>query len=157
MHYQLAIQDKKYVVEIGAIEDGIVAVSVNDEAYHVSVENLDQLNPNRTGVQYAMVTEAVDAVPVTPAPATVRTGAVAPVAPAAATVGDGVVTAPIPGLLLDLKVQVGDTVAIGQTVAIMEAMKMENNISSTVAGKVREIRVESGATVADGDVIMVIG
>lgn len=157
MHYQLAIQDKKYVVKIGAVEDGIVAVSVNDEAYHVSIENLDRLNPEQAGVQRATVTEAVDAAPVTPAPATVRRGAAAPVAPAAATVGDGVVTAPIPGLLLDLKVQVGDTVAIGQTLAIIEAMKMENNISSPIAGKVRDIRVESGATVADGDVIMVIG
>lgn len=157
MHYHLVIQDKKYVVEIGAMEDGIVAVNVNDEIYHVSVENPDQLNPNRGGAQYPTVTEAVDAAPVKPAPATMRTGAAAPVAPAAAAVGDGAVTAPIPGLLIDLKVQVGDTVAIGQTVAVMEAMKMENNINSTVAGKVQEIRVESGAVVAGGDVIMVIG
>ncbi len=150
MHYHLVIQDKKYVVAIGAMEDGIVAVNVNGQGYHVSVENLDQLNPNRAGAQYPKAAEAVPATPATQLPAA------APVSPAAAAVGNGAVKAPIPGLLLDLKVQVGDTVAIGQTVAIMEAMKMENNINSTVAGKVREIRAERGAVLADGDVIMVI-
>lgn len=147
MHYHLVIQDKKYVVEIGAMKDGIVAVNVNDEVYHVSVENLDPLNPSRASAHYP---KAAEAVPATPPPAA------ASVATAAAAVGNGAVKAPIPGLLIDLMVQVGDTVAIGQTVAIMEAMKMENNINSTVAGKVQEIRVERGAVLSDGDVIMVI-
>ena len=65
-------------------------------------------------------------------------------------------TAHIPGLILNFKVKVGDVVAIGQIVAIMKAMKMENNIRSPVDGKVREKRVAKGNAVADGEIIMVI-
>ncbi|WP_373498026.1 biotin/lipoyl-containing protein [Desulfococcus sp.] len=65
--------------------------------------------------------------------------------------------APISGLIVELKAVVGDMVAAGQTVAIIEAMKMENNINSPVDGKVMEVRVAKGAAVADGEVIMVIG
>jgi biotin carboxyl carrier protein len=68
----------------------------------------------------------------------------------------GAVVAPIPGLILQIKVKVGDAVSAGQVVAIMEAMKMENNISSNIAGTVSAIRAGEGSQVNTGDVIMVI-
>ena len=71
--------------------------------------------------------------------------------------GTEVLTAPIPGLVLDIKVAVGDKVSAGQVVAVMEAMKMENNLISSVSGTVQEIRVQKGAEVSTGDVIMLIG
>ncbi len=154
MHYQLAIQDKKYAVEIGAMEGGCVAVTVNDAIFQVNVENLMGLDSDTPAVPQA--------VPVMPPPqAAARAIPAAAVAPAtspqATTSGNGAVTAPIPGLILDIKVAVGDAVTAGQTVSIMEAMKMENNINSPMDGKVVEIRAAKGATVADGEVIMVIG
>ena len=69
----------------------------------------------------------------------------------------GTLQAPIPGTIMAILVEVGDAVGAGQVVAIMEAMKMENNLVSRVAGTVREIRVQKGAEVATGDVVMVIG
>ena len=74
----------------------------------------------------------------------------------AAVMGAGTVTAPIPGLILRINVAVGDAVTAGQTVAVMEAMKMENNLTSAVSGTVQEIRVQKGSEVATGDVIMII-
>jgi biotin carboxyl carrier protein len=71
--------------------------------------------------------------------------------------GTEVVVAPIPGLILDIKVAAGDSVSAGQVVAVMEAMKMENNLVSNVSGTVQEIRVQKGAEVSTGDVIMLIG
>jgi biotin carboxyl carrier protein len=65
--------------------------------------------------------------------------------------------APIPGLILDIKVTVGESVVAGQSVATIEAMKMENSLTSTVSGTVKEIRVQKGAQVATGDVVMIIG
>jgi biotin carboxyl carrier protein len=70
--------------------------------------------------------------------------------------GGGAVVAPIPGLILQIKVKVGDAVSAGQVVAIMEAMKMENNISSNISGTVASIRAGEGAQVTTGDVIMLI-
>ena len=70
--------------------------------------------------------------------------------------GGGAVVAPIPGLILQIKVKVGDAVSAGQVVAIMEAMKMENNISSNISGTVTAIRAGEGSQVTTGDVIMVI-
>lgn len=66
------------------------------------------------------------------------------------------IIAPIPGKILDIKVKVGDPVSVGQTVATLEAMKMENAVVSTTAGTVKEIPVERGADVATADVIMII-
>jgi biotin carboxyl carrier protein len=69
----------------------------------------------------------------------------------------GTVLAPIPGLIVLIAVQVGESVIAGQTVAVMEAMKMENNLVAQQSGRVLEILVQKGAEVATGDVIMHIG
>ena len=69
--------------------------------------------------------------------------------------GDTIV-APLPGRVIELKVKVGDTVAVGQEVAVLEAMKMENSITSDFAGKVKQILVKEGDTVqAEGIIIEV--
>ncbi len=57
------------------------------------------------------------------------------------------ILAPLPGRVIELKVKVGDTVAVGQEVAVLEAMKMENSITSDFAGKVKQILVKEGDTV----------
>ena len=65
--------------------------------------------------------------------------------------------APIPGLIVEIKVHLGDKVQAGQSVAVMEAMKMENDLTSHVSGVVEEILVQKGTEVATGDVILRIG
>ncbi|MCT4674210.1 MAG: pyruvate carboxylase subunit B [Prolixibacteraceae bacterium] len=69
---------------------------------------------------------------------------------------DGAMTAPIPGLITDVKKSVGDTVEAGETVLVLEAMKMMNNISAPAAGTIEEIKVDSGDSVSKGDVLFVI-
>ena len=70
--------------------------------------------------------------------------------------GQATVRAPMPGLVLGLPLQVGVGVARGQTVAILEAMKMENDLSSPIAGTIKEVRVSQGQIVNQGDILVVI-
>ena len=64
---------------------------------------------------------------------------------------------PLPGTVLSVKVQVGDKVASGQTLVVLEAMKMENNIDSDRAGVVKSIKVNRGDSVLEGDVLITLG
>jgi acetyl-CoA/propionyl-CoA carboxylase biotin carboxyl carrier protein len=73
-----------------------------------------------------------------------------------AGIGDGNVTVPMQGTIVSMLVKVGDEVAVGQTVCVLEAMKMENHITAEVAGVVAEVRVGPGDTVGAGDVVVVI-
>ena len=77
-------------------------------------------------------------------------------ASAAAEAGDGRITAPMHGRLLQIFVRLGDPVAAGQRLAIIEAMKMEHTLHAPFAGTVRAIAAESGAQLVEGGEIMVI-
>jgi acetyl-CoA/propionyl-CoA carboxylase biotin carboxyl carrier protein len=70
--------------------------------------------------------------------------------------GSGEVTVPMQGTIVKVLVAEGDTVDAGQTVCVLEAMKMENNISADRAGTVRDVKVEPGQSVGSGDVVVVI-
>jgi biotin carboxyl carrier protein len=152
MRYQFVIGENRYDVEIESIRDGVALVTVNTKPYEVAIENYAEVTAERT---------APTAAPVQPAREPAVPRAVAPsraAVPAAAPVGSlGVIVAPIPGLIMDVLVKVGDRVALGQAVLTMEAMKMLNNITSRVAGVVGEIRVQKGSEVSTGDVLVVIG
>ena len=87
----------------------------------------------------------------------------APAAPAAAqpvsapaASGSKTIDAPIAGKVLSIKVNPGDTVKKGQTVAVIEAMKLENEVPATAEGKVVEIRVSAGTVVNNKDVLIVL-
>ena len=162
MIYKIAIKDQQFEVEIGEISDGCARVTVNGSDYDVTIDNYDEVNAGMRPMQ------PLNIQPVAPAAAPVapqrpRTQAPAPPAPSAparekpAGQSPGSIVAPIPGRIMSIKVQVGDAVKVGQTLATMEAMKMENNIVSTSDGVVKEIQVQQGSEVATGDVIMVIG
>ena len=118
-------------------------ITVNGTVYDVQVEETSGgAAPTAAPVQSAA-----------PAPAP----AAAP-APAPAASGSGTpVTAPMPGNILDIKVNVGDSVKENQVVIILEAMKMENEIITSVAGKVTGINVTKGQTVASGDTLITVG
>ncbi len=74
----------------------------------------------------------------------------------ATAAGGGIIEAPIAGNVFDLKVSVGDKVEKGQVVMILEAMKMENEITADGPGTVKEIKANKGATVNAGDPLIVL-
>ncbi len=77
-------------------------------------------------------------------------------AAATAGAGSGDVTVPMQGTIVKVLVAQGDDVEVGQTICVLEAMKMENNITAEKAGTVKELRVEAGQSVGSGDVVAVI-
>ncbi|HHW67872.1 MAG: glutaconyl-CoA/methylmalonyl-CoA decarboxylase subunit gamma [Epulopiscium sp.] len=126
-------------------------VTVNGNIYEVEVEELQ-------GGQ--AVTPAAAPATAAPAPAAPAAPKVAPQkasAPAAVPAGATKVTSPMPGTILDIKVSVGDSVKVGDTIAILEAMKMENEIVATADGKIASINTSKGASVNTGDLIATIG
>jgi acetyl-CoA/propionyl-CoA carboxylase biotin carboxyl carrier protein len=70
--------------------------------------------------------------------------------------GSGTITAPMQGTIVCVLVAQGDVVDVGQSVLVLEAMKMENHIGAETAGTVTEVRVAEGDTVGTGDVLLVI-
>ena len=126
-------------------------ISVNGTSYEVEVEEVG-------GAVSAPVSRPAQTA--APAPRAAAPAPAPKAAPKAAPVaaGDGeVVASPMPGTILDIKVKVGDTVANGAVLVILEAMKMENEIMAPVAGTVQSISVTKGASVNSGDVLVVIG
>ena len=110
----------------------IYKIKVNGKTYKVELEAIDEV------ASKAPAGEAPKAEAAKPAPAVQITGS-----------GEGqAVVSPIQGTVLDIKVKVGDKVKKGQTVCIVEAMKLENEVVSTADGIVSEVLVTKGAAVA---------
>ncbi len=128
-------------------------VTVNGGSYEVTVEEIGGVARAASPAPVAPAAPPAPAAPVAP---------VAPVAPAqpvkAAPVSGGTkVSAPMPGTILGVKVQPGQTIKAGEILVVLEAMKMENEIPAPVGGKVLEIAATKGTTVNTGDVLVVIG
>ena len=123
-------------------------VTVNGNTYEVEVEELGAVAsaPCVAPVQVAQV-QVAQAMP----------KVVAPVAPApVASTGAHKVVAPMPGKIVDVKVSVGQTIKEGDLVAILEAMKMENEIFASASGTVASVNISAGNMVEANDVIISI-
>lgn len=131
-------------------------ITVNGKSYEVDVEEIGGV---MSSAPVSRPAAPVSAPAPTAAPAAAPAPAAKPAAPApaASVAGGETVTSPMPGTILDIKVNVGDTVANGAVLVILEAMKMENEIMAPTAGKVVSINVSKGASVNSGDVLVVIG
>jgi len=143
--YQYTIQGVDYDVEINEVEGSLAKVNVNGIDFDVELKQ-----PISVGKQ--MKVEKPVAAPVTAA----APGA-AP-APAPVEAGSGAkVLAPLPGTVTEVCVKVGDAVAMGDTVVVLEAMKMQNNIEAENAGTVTSVLVSKGDTVMEGAPLITIG
>lgn len=140
--YKYKINGNEYAVCINEVNDTTANVTVNGEEYKVEWEQPKEEKP----------VVKVQPVAAKPAPAPAQ----AAPAPAAAAVKGNAIKTPLPGVIIDVKVNVGDAVKKGDTVVVLEAMKMENNINADRDGKVTAIQVAKGDTVADGAVLVVL-
>jgi biotin carboxyl carrier protein len=150
--YQYKVQGVDYDVEIEEVEGNIAKVNVNGIRFDVEMKQ--PINPASTLKKvHVQAPKPVSRPSVAPAAA----AAAAP-APQAAPAGTGSpVKAPLPGTITELKVNVGDTVKVGDVVLVLEAMKMQNNIESEYEGTVTSINAKQGETVMEGAVLMTIG
>lgn len=132
-------------------------ITVNGVAYDVTVEEVGApVAPAYTAAPMAAPAPVVAA----PAPAAAPASAAAPapvVAPKAAGVQGGVkVAAPMPGTILKINVTVGQAVKSGDSLCVLEAMKMENDIPAPQDGTVASIEVTKGSSVQSGDVLITL-
>ena len=149
--YKIIISDSTYEVEIHEDLGNRAKVSVNGVEYEVDIEQMTAPNPTLSA-PVAQPTPTQNPTPPPPPPKP-NPGQ----APLSNTANSGAIRAPMPGVVLDVVVTVGQRVKAGDVVVRVEAMKMENDISSSVDGVVKEIKVEKGAQVQEHDVLIVLG
>jgi len=140
--YKYRINGNLYNVTVNDIDEkNIVSVEVNGAPYSVELDR-----PVNKPVQSPVVRSISNSVE---APKVA-------VAPKAAAKSISAVKSPLPGVILDIKVKIGDVIKRGETILILEAMKMENNIHSDKDGKVSAIKVNKGDSVLEGADLIVI-
>ncbi|MBO5654605.1 MAG: biotin/lipoyl-binding protein [Clostridia bacterium] len=128
----------------------IYKVTLNGKIYEVEVEQGEAVIQAEYDAALPVATPAVAEAPVASTP-------VAPASVPAQVVGGGeAVKSPFPGNVNAVKVTVGQQVKEGDVVAIVEAMKMENEITAPKAGKIGQVLVQKGATVETGAVLVTI-
>ena len=137
--YKYTINGNKYEVVVGDITDNIATLTVNGEQYTVEMEK--QAEPEKKKPVVKAPTAAADD---------------APAANKAAVNKANAVKAPLPGVITDILVAEGDEVKAGDTVIVLEAMKMANNLAAEKDGKVTAICVKIGESVMEDDALVVI-
>lgn len=141
--YNFKINGNEYHVSIENVGDNTAEVMVNGAAYNVEFEGegkprqekLTQVAPDRNAAPAER-------------PQVSR--------PAVASAPASGIKSPLPGVILDIRINVGDTIDSGQTLMVLEAMKMENNIDSDRSGVVKSINVSKGDSVLEGDILLTI-
>jgi biotin carboxyl carrier protein len=135
--FKYTINGNVYKVVINSIEDITADVEVNGTPFKVQIDK-----------------------PVTKHVVTVKRPAqttVAPVSKPTQATSVGALKSPLPGIIFDINVKVGDAVKKGQKVLVLEAMKMENVINADRDGEIKEIKVNKGESVLEGADLVIIG
>ena len=154
--YNFNINGNEYSVTINSVEGNVADVTVV-ASYKVQIGGGQTISVQPSAAPAAQPAPAPQAAPAAAAPKAEPVQA-APAAPAPAAAGPGKpVTSPLPGVIVEISVKVGDSVKAGQQVAVLEAMKMENAIEADHAGTVTAIHVNKGDSVLEGVPIVTIG
>jgi len=124
-------------------------ITVDGKVYEVEVEEIVEAKPPLERPKPAA--SAPSGITTPPKPSA------EPKAPVVNDAGGEIIKAPMPGVILDIKVSPGEQVQRGSVLFILEAMKMENEIPSPVSGTVKSVVVSKGASVNTGDTLAVIG
>ncbi len=147
--YKYKVNGAQYDVTINEIQGQLAKVVVNGIPFDVEMQNSQLSEDNLPDVTTTAAPAAAPAAPVAAAPATTEA------APSGA--GEGTpVKAPLPGVVTKINVSVGQQVKKGENVLVLEAMKMENNITAEADGTVSGIAVKAGDSVLEGAVLLTI-
>ena len=158
--YEYKVKGVDYVVEIQDIEGNIANVTVNGIPFEVEMKQ-----PVKAGKQKVKLSEerrvkseefnSSSSAATNASSATNESSA--PTTKTAAAAASGMpVVAPLPGTINEIKVKVGDKVNAGDTVVVLEAMKMQNNIDAETSGTIASINVNKGDAVMEGDTLVTI-
>ena len=162
--YKFKINGKDYAVAIGEAEGKMLSVNVNGADYQVELEDsfvaaAPQNDKVAAAPQDKTAPSASSVIPSASSviPSAAKESAAPAAAPAAKPAGPGTkVESPLPGVVIEVSVKEGQAVKQGQKVAVLEAMKMENEIAATVDGTVTAIHVNKGDSVLEGAPIVTI-
>lgn len=147
--YKYKVNGAQYDVTINEIQGQLAKVVVNGIPFDVEMQNSQLSEDNLPDVTTTAAPAAAPAAPVAAAPAATES------APSGA--GEGTpVKAPLPGVVTKINVSVGQQVKKGENVLVLEAMKMENNITAEADGTVSGIAVKAGDSVLEGAVLLTI-
>ena len=161
--YTLEVGGKPYVIDVQEVTADRYRVEVEGQEYEVRLSGDEDLTEARISPEIVLAREAAQHLPQTapaarpaapfPAPSSPPPG------PRPSTDGHivGALTAPMPGKILSVEVKQGDRMSKGQTVVILEAMKMKNAIKAPYDGVVLEIMVRAEQSVAYGDPLVQLG
>lgn len=134
-NFKFKIYDNNYNVRIISHEDNVIDLEVNGTAYSVTLKEEVKVKKTPTLVRSASKRPAE---PLKVNPSSSKT----------------TIVAPIPGIVLSIDVKIGDEIKVGDRLLVLEAMKMENNITSEKAGKVSAINVQAGQQVLQDEVLI---
>ena len=159
--FKITVNGNDYFVNVENLQENSAQVEVNGLSFDVGFEDATGMSytPSAASEPKKEVAAAPAVKVAKPATAPAAKPAAAPVAkPASASsAGGAAIVSPLPGVIIDIKVKVGDEVKSGQQVLVLEAMKMENNINADRDGKVLEIKVGKGDSVLEGADLIIIG
>ena len=149
--YEYKVKGVDYVVEIQDIEGNIANVTVNGIPFEVEMKQ-----PVKSSKQKVKLSEErrAKSEEFNSSSSAANASSATTTKPAAAS-GKPVV-APLPGTINEIKVKVGDKVNTGDTVVVLEAMKMQNNIDAETSGTITSINVNKGDAVMEGDTLVTI-
>jgi biotin carboxyl carrier protein len=137
--FKFTISGDEYDVNIHDIEDNIAHVEVNGTKYEVKIKTEVKTSKTPKLVRKPIVQQPGEGyIKMSPA-------------------GGATVKAPLPGTIFKINVAVGDQIKVGQSVLVMEAMKMENQVLAEKDGEVKAIRVKEGDAVLQDDILIEIG
>ena len=162
--YEYKVKGVDYVVEIQDVEGNIANVTVNGIPFEVEMKQ-----PVKAGKQKVKLTDGQNNISANSAASAGSASGSNSAGSSSAASPDSVssskqatpaagkpVVAPLPGTINEIKVKVGDKVNAGDTVVVLEAMKMQNNIDAETSGTIASINVNKGDAVMEGDTLVTI-
>ncbi len=145
----LVWEGQSHPIDILEMEPGCYSILMEGRSVEVRLDAVKSPDPEAHGYRAMLYDGAYEFALVDPRRALLTGGG-------GAGSGGGTLASPMPGKIVKLLVQVGDTVQEGQTLLVMEAMKMQNELKTTITGTIKTVHIQEGATVETGTVLITV-